>query len=44
MTYDSGDYVDALDRILKLADWQGYEARRRQAEARGLRRGLGLAG
>jgi carbon-monoxide dehydrogenase large subunit len=44
VTYDSGDYLDALDQVLKLADWLGFEARRRQTEARGLRRGLGLAG
>jgi carbon-monoxide dehydrogenase large subunit len=44
VTYDSGDYVDALDQVLKLADWPGFEVRRRQTEARGLRRGLGLAG
>jgi carbon-monoxide dehydrogenase large subunit len=44
VTYDSGDYDDALDQVLKLADWSGYETRRRQTEARGLRRGLGLAG
>jgi carbon-monoxide dehydrogenase large subunit len=42
--YDSGDYVDALDQVLKLADWPGYGTRRRQTEGRGLRRGLGLAG
>jgi aerobic carbon-monoxide dehydrogenase large subunit len=30
--------------VLKLADWPGFAARRRQTEARGLRRGLGLAG
>jgi carbon-monoxide dehydrogenase large subunit len=44
VTYDSGDYGDALDRVLKLADWNGYQARRRQSQKRGLRRGLGLAG
>jgi aerobic carbon-monoxide dehydrogenase large subunit len=44
VTYDSGDYVDTLDQVLKLADWNGCEARRRQSQARGLRRGVGLAG
>jgi carbon-monoxide dehydrogenase large subunit len=44
VTYDSGDYRDALDQVLKLSDWAGYAARRRQTEARGLRRGVGLAG
>ena len=42
--YDSGDYAGTLDKVLKLADWKGYEARRRQSLARGLRRGVGLAG
>ncbi len=44
ITYDSGDYLDALDNVLKLADWQGYEARRAASRARGLHRGLGLGG
>jgi carbon-monoxide dehydrogenase large subunit len=44
VTYDSGDYQGTLDIVLKLADWDGYEARRRQSEARGLKRGLGLGG
>jgi carbon-monoxide dehydrogenase large subunit len=44
VTYDSGDYGDALDRVLKLADWNGYQSRRQQSQARGLRRGVGLAG
>jgi aerobic carbon-monoxide dehydrogenase large subunit len=42
--YDSGDYLGALDKILKLADWAGYEARRKTSLTRGLRRGVGLAG
>jgi len=44
VTYDSGDYAGTLDRVLKLADWKGYEARRKQSQARGLHRGLGLGG
>ncbi len=44
VVYDSGDYVGAFEEILKLADWQGYEARRQESLARGLRRGLGLGG
>jgi carbon-monoxide dehydrogenase large subunit len=44
VTYDTGDYVGALDEVLKLADWHSYEARLQQSQARGLRRGLGLAG
>jgi aerobic carbon-monoxide dehydrogenase large subunit len=44
ITYDSGDYVGTLDEVLKLADWEGYDARHRDSEARGLKRGLGLGG
>jgi carbon-monoxide dehydrogenase large subunit len=44
VTYDSGDYAGALDEVLRLADWQGYEARRAGSRSRGLYRGLGLAG
>jgi carbon-monoxide dehydrogenase large subunit len=44
VTYDSGDYAGTLDAVLKLADWDGYEARRKQSEARRLKRGIGLGG
>ncbi len=44
VTYDSGDYVGALDEVLKLADWNGYGERQRASSARGLRRGIGLGG
>ncbi|MGD9537189.1 MAG: xanthine dehydrogenase family protein molybdopterin-binding subunit [Alphaproteobacteria bacterium] len=42
LTYDSGDYADVQERCLKLADWQGFEARRAEAAKRGKRRGIGL--
>jgi carbon-monoxide dehydrogenase large subunit len=42
ITYDSGDYVGALDEVLKLADWNGYEERKQQSTTQGLKRGLGL--
>ena len=42
--YDSGDYAGTLDQVLKLADWNGYEARRERSRACGLHRGLGLGG
>ena len=42
MTYDSGEYHAVLDRALALADWDGFAARRAEAEARGRRRGIGL--
>jgi len=44
ITYDSGDYAGALDEVLRLADWPGYEARRRESLGRGMRRGRGLGG
>ena len=43
IVYDSGDYVAVQDRALALADWAGFEARRREARARGRYRGIGLA-
>ncbi len=43
IVYDSGDYVAVQDRAVTLADWAGFEARRREARARGRYRGIGLA-
>jgi carbon-monoxide dehydrogenase large subunit len=40
--YDSGEYAAAQDRAVALADWAGFEARRREARARGRYRGIGL--
>jgi carbon-monoxide dehydrogenase large subunit len=40
---DSGDFVETFDRALKLADVAGFDARRRDSEARGKLRGLGFA-
>jgi carbon-monoxide dehydrogenase large subunit len=42
-TYDSGRFEENMDRALKLADWQGFEARRKEAAARGKLRGIGLS-
>jgi carbon-monoxide dehydrogenase large subunit len=41
-TYDTGDYATALEKARGLADWDGYDARTRETEAKGLRRGRGL--
>ena len=41
--YDSGDYLAALDRVIELADWAGFEARRAEARRRGRYRGIGVA-
>ena len=43
LTYDSGDYAEAMDRTLRLADWDGFPTRRAEARARGRLRGIGLA-
>jgi carbon-monoxide dehydrogenase large subunit len=43
VVYDSGDYPKSMARALELADWDGFPARERDARARGLRLGRGLA-
>jgi aerobic carbon-monoxide dehydrogenase large subunit len=43
LTYDSGDYPQAMERALALADWNGFKARKREARKRGKRRGIGVA-
>jgi carbon-monoxide dehydrogenase large subunit len=43
LLYDSGDYADAQDRVVALADWAGFETRRAEARARGRYRGIGMA-
>src|SRR4029078_1567648 len=42
-TYDTGRFAENLDRAMKLADWAGFEARRRQAARRGMLRGIGIS-
>ena len=42
-TYDSGRFEENMNRTIKLADWQGFEARRKEAAKRGMLRGLGLS-
>jgi carbon-monoxide dehydrogenase large subunit len=42
-TYDSGDFPRLLSEAVKDADWDGFDARRRESEARGRLRGIGLA-
>lgn len=43
LTYDSGDYDQALDAALALADYEGLLERQRQARARGELFGIGLS-
>jgi carbon-monoxide dehydrogenase large subunit len=40
--YDSGAFAHMLDRATKLADWDGFAARRKAARKRGLLYGRGL--
>ncbi len=40
---DSGDFRGSFDQALTAADLPGFDARRRESEARGKRRGLGFA-
>ncbi|MBT3808246.1 MAG: xanthine dehydrogenase family protein molybdopterin-binding subunit [Rhodospirillaceae bacterium] len=42
-TYDSGDFTGCLERVVKAADRDGFEARRAEAAARGKLRGMGIA-
>ncbi|MDH3318770.1 MAG: xanthine dehydrogenase family protein molybdopterin-binding subunit [Betaproteobacteria bacterium] len=42
-TYDCGDFERILRGALEAADWEGFAARKRAAEKRGLRYGRGLA-
>ena len=41
--YDSGEFAVVLDAGLKTVDWAGFPARRAASEARGKKRGIGLA-
>lgn len=42
-TYEIADLPGMLDKALKLADWQGYAARRAQSKAAGKLRGIGVS-
>jgi carbon-monoxide dehydrogenase large subunit len=41
--YDSGEFARVMDAALKEADWSGFAQRRSEAQARGARRGIGMA-
>jgi aerobic carbon-monoxide dehydrogenase large subunit len=43
MRYDSGRYEDNMEIAMRLADWDGFKSRRREAKQRGKLLGLGLA-
>ncbi|MFM9969655.1 MAG: xanthine dehydrogenase family protein molybdopterin-binding subunit, partial [Burkholderiales bacterium] len=42
-TFDSGEYCGAMDKVMEMADWRGFPARREESKRRGKLRGLGLA-
>ncbi len=42
LVYDSGDYRGVQARVVALADWSGFEARRAASRKRGRLRGIGL--
>ena len=42
-TYDSGRFEENMDRAMKLGDWTGFEARRKDSAKRGLLRGIGIS-
>jgi len=41
-TYDNGEYEKGMDAALRLADWQGFAARRAESKRRGKLRGIGI--
>jgi carbon-monoxide dehydrogenase large subunit len=41
-TYDSGDFGRLTDRAIELADWNGFQKRKQQSEAKGRLRGRSL--
>ena len=43
LQYDAGDYDATLDLALSASDWDGFEARRAEAAARGKHRGIGIS-
>lgn len=43
VAYDNGDYIGCMDKVLEMADWKGFEARRAEAKTRGKLRGIGMS-
>ncbi|MGP0092904.1 MAG: xanthine dehydrogenase family protein molybdopterin-binding subunit [Xanthobacteraceae bacterium] len=43
LTYDSGDFAANMERVLALADWDGFPARRARAKKDGRLLGIGIA-
>ena len=43
MVYDSGEFEAVMDKALRLADWQGFKARKAKSKKAKLLRGIGMA-
>jgi carbon-monoxide dehydrogenase large subunit len=43
MNYDAGDYEASLNAAMKAADYEGFPARKAEAEKRGKKRGIGMS-
>lgn len=41
--YDSGNFSKVLDSALEASDWEGYQKRQQDSQARNMRRGRGIA-
>jgi len=42
-TYDCGEFEKGMDKALSLSDWKNFPERKKQSQARGKLRGIGLA-
>jgi aerobic carbon-monoxide dehydrogenase large subunit len=43
ITYDNGEYERGMEAALRLADWQGFAARKADSKKHGMLRGFGIA-
>ena len=43
LLYDSGDFAGNMKRMIELADWKGFAARKRESKKRGRLRGIGIS-
>jgi carbon-monoxide dehydrogenase large subunit len=43
LTFDSGEFEKVMDLAMERADWKGFAVRRRESQARGRLRGIGMA-
>ena len=43
LLYDSGDFAGNMTRMIEVADWKGFAARKRESKKRGKLRGIGIS-